>query len=213
MRRWYCYTKWESRLPPPLKPRAKKSLGLFLCPVGASKLAAAASCIDQGLPPPDPRVASQRPAEAGFYRAILPARPPLAPVGAVVIGLVIGNKMPKRALTVPKWYREQKTVVLLPFSSKSSKWEQNPPFLLPLLVLRDLLSARRTKTGARGGLEAIRHHTRSLMGGYSCLSGRMIIFGITFVSAKCIFKSYGYETGTLNVDCYVIIIAMPWRFA
>ena len=43
----------------------------------------------------------RRPAEAGFYRAIQLARPPLAPVGAVVIGLVIGNKMQNRALSVP----------------------------------------------------------------------------------------------------------------
>ena len=153
MRRWYCYTKWESRLPPNFESRRVITLRLFFLPypdAGLIKSLRGSQSWRQCRQPyllgrcPKPRgsrrtfVLLRRPAEAGFYRAILPARPPLAPVGAVVIGLVIGNKMQKRAVSVPKWYREQKTVVLLPFSSKSSKWEQNPPFLLPLLVLRGL---------------------------------------------------------------------------
>ena len=40
MRRWYCYTKWESRLPPTLRAVGLDLTALFLCPGVMRRLAA-----------------------------------------------------------------------------------------------------------------------------------------------------------------------------
>ena len=73
MRRWYCYTKWESRLPPPLRAVGSTPCGSFFLPYPYASLIKSLRgsqswrlppVISTGEQPPDPRVASQRAADA-----------------------------------------------------------------------------------------------------------------------------------------------------